>query len=132
MRSIILPELGHLKAYSINSERIDDYVNKRLRTPVTVRKGTKSNPRIEPVRNPDGQLRLISRSTVRREIDNIQAVLNWAVEEKFISHNPIARKKRPTRNDTIIKPPTIKEVRGILQHADPQLYRLLGETWLVV
>lgn len=125
LAAVILPELGHLLAASLTHKRLDDYVNKRLNTPRQIRKGTRDNPKYEDMKNPDGTTKYISRSTVHRELCNIQAILNWAVLKKYLISNPVIGHKKPKRDDAILKPPTQKETRRILSKCAPHLIRAL-------
>ena len=100
LKGIILPELGNNQALRINPHRIDQYVNKRLK---------------------DG----VKKTTIHREISDIQAIMNWAVSRGYIKQNPLAGYKKPTRDDEIIQPPTQKEVKEILRHSPEHLIRAL-------
>jgi len=37
-----------------------------------------------PVKHPDGTTKTVSKSTIHRELSDIQAILNWSVAEGFI------------------------------------------------
>jgi integrase len=109
---IILAELGPNLAYRITVHRMNQYVEKRLQT---VKKRT----------NKDAPKTCIKRTTVNREICDIQAILNWAVQNGYIARNPIAGFKKPKRDDAIIQPPTIAETRALVKHAPDHLARAL-------
>ena len=100
LRAVILPELGGLRASGINHHRMDLYVNKRLKTGV-------------------------KRTTVYREVSDIQAVLNFAVRRSFLHDNPLAGYDKPKRDDAEIRPVTLSEVRAILARAAPHIKRAL-------
>ncbi|MCP4023569.1 MAG: site-specific integrase [Desulfobacteraceae bacterium] len=123
--SVIIPELGHLQAAGLTYGRLNQYVGKRLKTKKMVRKGTKSNPRHEPIKNPDGSFQMISRSSVNRELCDIQAILNWGVQNEFLLKNPIKGFKKPKRDDAIIKPPDKRETQKILSESADHLIRAL-------
>jgi len=100
LKALLLPELGETEALKITKERIDKYVNKRLA------QGKKSN-------------------TVRRDLADIQAIMNWAAERGMISHNPLAGYKKPRTDTEIIQPPTLSEMIKIDKHAPDHLRRAL-------
>ncbi|MDP2645491.1 MAG: hypothetical protein Q8P24_11160 [Desulfobacterales bacterium] len=93
----------------------------RLKTVLLSR--TNDGPR--PILKPDGSARTISRSTVHRELSIITAILNWSVTRKYLAVNPLAGYKKPRRDDAVILPPSIEEVRQILAVAPPHLVRAL-------
>lgn len=125
LSKIILPEIGHLQAPGITHKRLDQYVLKRLSTARTVMAGTKEKPEIKTLKNPDGSTRFISRSTVHRELCDIQAILNWAVTNHYIIRNPVQGHKKPKKDNAIIKPPTKTETLAIIAQAAPHLIRAL-------
>jgi integrase len=125
LSAVILPELGHLQASTITHKRLDEYVSTRLSKPRTVNRGTKKRPVIKTLKNSDGTIRYISRSTVHRELCDIQAILNWAVSRQYLLANPVIGHKKPKKDDDIIKPPSIQETRSILKEAAPHLIRAL-------
>lgn len=122
---IILPELGDIQAMQVNPHRLRNYAKKRLKTPVTTRIGKKGNQKKIPVKNNDGSIRTISKTTVHRELSDIIAILNFAVNEGFLPRNPAAKFQKPTRDDEIILPPTTAEVQMIMKFAPPHLFRAL-------
>jgi len=97
--SVILPALGHLQAGGLGAETLDKYVATRLRS--------------------------VKRTTVRRELADIQAALNWAAGRGLINANPVAGYKPPPKDDAIISPPTLDEVRAILAAASEHLARAI-------
>jgi len=101
MRAVILPELGRLPAIRISAAALDTYVARRLKT--------------------------VKRTTVHRELSDIQAVLNWAAapDRKLITHNPVARYKKPRRDDAVISPPTAAEAEAILRKCAPHVVRAI-------
>lgn len=100
LRSIILPEFGHIEAMKITKERLDKYVEKRLA------QGKKNG-------------------TIRRDIEDIQAIMNFAVERRLINNNPLAGYKKPSHNPEIVMPPTYAEMIEIDKHAPDHLRRAL-------
>jgi len=120
----ILPEIGPLPISRITHHRIDQYVTKRLKTPVTKRIGKGASIKI-PVKKEDNTIKTISKTTVHRELSDIQAILNWSVNRKLINKNPIAGYAKPKRDDEIIMPPTADEIKKILKQAAPHLKRAL-------
>jgi len=98
----ILPFFGHRIADGLSDHDLDRYVAKRRR---------------------DG----VSDSTIRRELTDIQAILNWSVARRppIISHNPVRDYKKPRAYDAIIPPPSTAEVREILKHAASHLRRAI-------
>lgn len=99
MKGVILPELGHIQAIKITDRRVDQYVAKRLEK--------------------------VKRTTVHRELTDIQAVLNWAVKRKYLSYNPIRDYEKPKRDDEIIRPPSAAEIDALISHAADHLIRAL-------
>ena len=98
--SNLLPEFGSTDALKITKERIDKYVLKRLAL------GRQN-------------------STINREITDIQAIMNWAVERRLIGHNPLSGYKKPRPDPDIITPPTLSEMTEIDKHAADHLRRAL-------
>ena len=125
LNGVILPELGGLQAMKITPERLRQYVRTRLNTPVTKRMGRIGHQKKVPVKDSDDNIRMISKTTVHREISDIIAILNWSVDEGYINRNPAEKFKKPTRDDDIILPPTEKEIQAIISHAPPHLVRAL-------
>jgi integrase len=97
LSSVILPALGHIQAMRISDRALDRYIQDRL---IKVKK-----------------------TTVHRELSDIQAILNWAVRRKLISFNPVAGFQKPPRDDEIIPPPTPAEIQKIIRHSAEHLKR---------
>lgn len=89
---VIGPVIGHIAASAIDARTIDMYVKSRIGDEV-------------------------KKVTINRDLADIQAVLNWAVSRNYLSKNPIAGLKKPTRDDEIIDPPTVDELVRILSHS---------------
>lgn len=101
----ILPAIGNTYAIKITFSDIDNYVNTR-------RKSVKDN-------------------TIRREIVDIKAILNWSVKRRppLIPYNPIRDYPAPQADDEVIIPPTIEEAKAIMQHANERLIRAIKISW---
>ncbi len=110
MNGVILPTLGEVRANSIIPKKIDAYVKARLNTK-TKRGG------------------MVKRTPVHRELSDVRAVLNWAVERRLIAFNPIEKYKLPKRDDDIIQYPTADEIAGILQHAPEHQKRAISTSY---
>lgn len=121
---VILPEIGHIHAARLTHDILRKYVRTRMASPVMKRIKKKGVKRI-PVTNPDGTIKTISKTTIHRELSDIQAILNWSVAERYLRHNPVMNFKKPKRDDEIILPPTHDEVLRLLSHAAPHLQRAL-------
>ena len=100
LASILIPELGAIEALKFTKDRLDKYVEKRLA------QGKKTN-------------------TIRRDIADIQAIMNWAVSRELINLNPLAGYKKPRSDTEIVMPPTLKEIIEIDKHAPNHLRRAL-------
>jgi len=100
LQSIIYPAIGSLCATQLTHSRIDKYVDDRIQA------GKK-------------------RTTIHRDISDIQAILNWAVKRRLISHNPVAGYEKPKRDDAVVQPPTPAEAKSIIDNASPHLARAL-------
>jgi integrase len=98
-QAVILPELGQYRALKLTPAILDKYVVKR---------------------SADVKL-----TTIRRELTNIQAVLNWSLERRLTARNPIAGYRRPNSDDEVIRPPSASEVKALLVKATPYLRRAL-------
>lgn len=101
----ILPAIGSIPAIKITSIDLDRYVQGRR----------------ESVKN----------STIRREITDIKAILNWAVKRNppLIPYNPIRDYSAPPPDDDVIFPPTLEEVTAIIKHSNDRLYRAIKLSW---
>jgi len=100
LKASILPEIGRTEALRLTHHRMDQYVAKRLKTGV-------------------------KRTTVHREISDIQAILNWAVKREIIKRNPVNGYSSPKRDDAIIQPVTHQEIRKLLDHTPDHVTRAL-------
>lgn len=125
LASVIIPEIGHLQAARLTHGRLDEYVKKRLTTQMTTAIGPKSNPVIKKLCTPAGEPRYPSRSTINRELCDIQAIMNWAVEKQYLIANPVLGHKKPKLDNAVLKPPTAKETIAILNECVPHLIRAL-------
>ncbi len=125
LKGVILPEIGDIQAMRINPERLRNYVKKRLNTPVTKRIGKIGNQKKIPVKDARGNIKMVSKTTVHRELSDIIAILNWSVGEGFLPRNPAEKFKKPTRDDAIIQPPTSAEIQMIMKFAPAHLVRAL-------
>ena len=97
----ILPALGHRSAVRLTHQDLDRYVEKRLQK--------------------------VKASTVRREITDIKAILNWAAstQPRLIPFNPVHNYRPPKPDDAVILPPTREETEAILSAAAPHLRRAI-------
>ena len=95
----ILPAIGHRAAIRITHRDLEAYVRKRRRT--------------------------VKDSTIRRELTDIKAILNWAAstEPRLIPFNPVHTFRAPREDNAVILPPTEKETKAILENASPHLAR---------
>lgn len=75
LKGIIFPEIGELPVARLTNYRMDQYKNKRLATPVTVKKWVNGVKKRVAVKDKDGKPRTIKATTVHREITDIQAIL---------------------------------------------------------
>lgn len=109
LESTILPELGLMPALDIDHARLDQYVAMRRRC-IANRKTTR-----------------VRDSTIRREITDIRAILNWAVriQPPKLAFNLIAAYPPPNADDDVILPPTEKELQAIMEAAAPHLRRAI-------
>ncbi len=111
LEGCILPELGDIEATRLTQARLDQYVEKRLKTPIKVWTGKKDHQKQKTVTRPDGSPKLVSRSSVCRELDNIQAILNWSATKKYILNNPVRGHNKPKKDNAIIRPPSLAETK---------------------
>lgn len=112
MEGIILPTMGNFQAMEITPERLDLYVRDRLRVV--------KNPKAKPV-----DRKHIKRTTVHRELSDIKAVLGWAVKRRYLPWNPATGFEMPKRDDAVILPPSVSEVRALLAIAPDHLVRAI-------
>ena len=99
LKASILPEIGRSAAMGLTHHRLDLYVAKRLKK--------------------------VKRTTVHREIADIQAILNWAVTRQIIKTTPVKDYQSPKRDDEIIQPATHQEIRQILEYTPDHVTRAL-------
>jgi len=67
----------------------------------------------------------VSRSTIKRELGTLQAVLNFAAKRKEILHNPAIHYDMPRGDDAVISPATQAEISAILAVSPPHLQRFI-------
>ncbi len=112
LEAIIGPAVGNLIALRITEGDLDRFV--AWRRAHKTRKGSK-----------------VKDSTIRREITDIKAILNWAVRCRppMIAYNPIAGYRSPDSDDEAIIPPSPEEAEAIYQAAAPHLRRAIVLAW---
>lgn len=110
----LLPHFGALPAARLTHQDIDDYVQHRR----AVQKKDKNN-RVVKIG--------VSWSTIRRELTDLLAILNWSASRipPLIPFNPVATYKKPAEDLAIILPPTKEETAAILAHAPEHLRRAI-------
>ncbi|MFC1816279.1 tyrosine-type recombinase/integrase [Thermodesulfobacteriota bacterium] len=98
----ILPFFGNMAAIKLNDDDLDAYIKKR--------RGQK-----------------VKYSTIRRELFDVKAILNWSVKRrpKLIAFNPVKDYSVPKSDDDVILPPTADETNRILKEAGPHLTRAI-------
>ena len=101
LKKIIGPAIGATYVTDLTPQVIDGYIATRKRSEV-------------------------KNTTIHRELTDIMAVLNWAVTRRYISHNPIAKYKKPKRDDAVIQPPTKAEAQRLFDVAAPHLKRVIA------
>ena len=99
MSGVILPALGHLQVMQMTEKHLVSYVKNRLQ--------------------------VVKATTVHRDLSDIQAVLNWGADKKFIAYNPVAGFTKPKRDDAIIPYPKKHELMGLIDHAATHLVKAL-------
>ena len=101
----ILPVIGDIQAIRLTYDDIDKYVRLRRQS--------------------------VKASTIRREITDIKAILNWATKRRppLIPMNPVRDFLAPLPDDAVIIPPTKGEVQAILKNANKRLYRAILLSW---
>jgi integrase len=104
MDRVILPELGHIRAMNITPKKIDQYKKTRIEN------GVKN-------------------TTIRRELSDIKAVLNWAAERNYIAFNPIEKYKLPEKDDAVFLIPSFAEIQLILKHSPERLVRAISMSY---
>lgn len=130
LHGVILPRLGKRPANRVTAEALRNYAKKRLKDPVVKRTG-KNGKIVKPVKNPDGTIRTVSKSSVHRELTDIIAILNWSVKQEYIIENPVKNFEKPRRDDAVIIPPNEQEIKAIIQHAADHLIRALLLSYFV-
>lgn len=125
MHGVILPLLGDLYAIKIDHAALDRFVRDRLASPLTVLRGARQNARRAILRDSEGNPLHPKKSTIHRELCDIKAVMSWAHQRGYITHNPAAGYQMPRRDDAVIMPPTRSEITALLAHAAPHLVRAL-------
>ena len=129
LKSVILPELGHLPVDRLTRRRLDQYVNKRLATQVTVWSGPECNRVKKKLFDADGNPRMVKATTVHRELSDIMAVMAWAERNRKIAFNPVAGYRKLKRDDASIRPPSPAETMALLKHAPDHLVRAITIAW---
>lgn len=100
MKGVIFPRIGHVEATKIDHKELTKYVNGRVG---------------------DG----VKRTTIRRELSDIRAILNWAEKEKYIVESLFKNFRMPKRDDAFVMPTTDDEFEKIMQHASPHVVRAM-------
>lgn len=100
LQAHILPAMGHIPGSKIGPSVLDGYVMERA---AAGRKMT----------------------TIHRELSIIRAILRWALSRRRIINCGMDGYRMPTRDDTIIAPPTAAELAAVYAHAAPHLQRAL-------
>jgi len=125
----ILPEIGHLHPSRITPHRMDQYVTKRLKSPlkITISYGPgRTLKKKKIVKDKNGNPKTIKRTTVHREITDIIAILNWSVARQYINRNPLTGYAKPKRDDEVILPPTLSETKAMFHNSPPHLHRAMA------
>jgi integrase len=96
----ILNTLGRsIRANALDQFTLDKYVNKRAKK--------------------------VKFTTIHRELCDIRAILNWAVEKKLIRTNPMAGFRMPRRDDAQVLPVSQEEMERIIHCSAPHLQRAM-------
>ena len=109
----LLPFFGDKDAMAISETDLDDYVSHR---------------RHQQWRAAGGRGKLVTgvtRSTIKRELTTLQAVLNFAAKRKEILHNPVIWYDMPKEDDAVIQQATPAEINAILAVSPPHLRRFV-------
>ena len=98
----ILPPLGNVSAIRLTDSHLDGYIQTRRKHGVKY-------------------------STIIRELNDIQAILNWSVARRppLIPANPVRSYKKPKAEIPAILPPTVQETNAILSESAPHLKRAI-------
>lgn len=128
-KGVILPELGHLPVDRLTHRRLDQYVNKRLKTQRTVWTGPEDRRRKKKLFDAGGKPKLVKAVTVHRELSDIMAVMAWAKDNNRIAINRVAGYKKLPRDDERIRPPSPAEARRLIDNAPQHLVRAITIAW---
>lgn len=112
-KSHLVPFFGCTEVSRITDEQLDNYVTKR---------------RNERWRDGGGNGKEkigVSRSTIKRELGTMQAILNYAVSRKQIIYNPVVNYDMPKEDDAVIAPASQAEISAILKASPPHLQRFI-------
>ncbi len=114
LKKIIFPVIGHRIAIRLAANDIDQFV--------AIRRAHKTKKKT-----------YVKDSTIRREITDIKAILNWAVDRDpaLVAFNPIAKYKAPDPDDAIILPPSEQEAARIYKEAAEHLKRVIVLSWYI-
>jgi integrase len=93
----VLPHFGPLVASKLRHEDFDKFVRLRSRS--------------------------VKKSSIRRELADVRAILRWSVGRKYITHNPMAGFKFPPKDDVVVQAPSQSEIERIVANAAPHLRR---------
>jgi integrase len=99
-KSVILPALGDVDVRDLTPQRLDAFVNRRLRQGLT-------------------------KTTVHGDVTLILSVINWGVRRRHVLINPLAGYEKLKRDDVVIQPATQDELKKILKKSPPQLKRAI-------
>jgi integrase len=107
------PFFGNTDVTSIDDNLLDQYVSHRSHQAWRAGGGR-------------GELKKgVSRSTIKRELGTMQAVLNFAAKRREIVFNPAIHYDMPKEDDAVISPATGAEISAILAVSPPHLQRFL-------
>jgi integrase len=123
----IAARMGAIQADLLNSTHLTKYVEKRLKDGVTK---TVSSPK-GPIRKADHS-RSVKRTTIGGDIRRLKAVYSWACNQEppLITHNPIVSFKiGKLEAPDVPAPPTVEEIKAILDQAEPHLARAITIFW---
>lgn len=97
LRKTIAPIIGYKMAHTLTPAVMDAYVSERAKT--------------------------VKLTTIRRELNDIRAIIRWSVRRRLININPMDGFEPPPADDARIQPPTEREFGRILQCAATHLQR---------
>ena len=113
----LIPYFADTDVLSITEDMLDGYVARRRKAEWRDGAG-------------QGKIHIgVSRSTIKRELTTMQAILNFAVKRKVILYNPVAHYDMPKQDDAVIAPATQEEVVAILRVSPPHLQRFIMLAW---